>query len=216
MFLIKTKEKKSTVSVRMVFGALVVMASLSACATKPLSANATQNVCDVFREKPNWYRKAKLSVERWGGNIQVPMAIIYQESSFKKNARPPMNYFLGVIPTGRASNAYGYAQALKGTWGEYERDIGKTSVSRDNFADAFDFILWYMDKSQKRNGVSKWNANAQYLNYHEGQGGYSRGSHNAKPWLLNVATKVEARSKRYASQLNQCRAELDSAKRGWF
>jgi len=199
----------------LIFGCTVAIA-ITACASKPVTSRATQNLCDVFREKPNWYRKAKLSVERWGGNIHVPMAIIYQESSFKRDARPPMQYFLGIIPTGRASDAYGYSQALKSTWGEYEKAIGTSSADRDNFSDAFDFILWYVDKSQKRNGVSKWDAYAQYLNYHEGQGGYSRGTHNAKQWLLNVASKVDARSKRYASQLNQCRTELDSVKRGWF
>ena len=73
-----------------------------------------------------------------------------------------------------------------------------------------------MDVTQKRNQVSKWDANGHYLNYHEGQGGYSRGSYKSKSWLINVAKKVEARSQRYAAQLSQCRVELDSMKRGWF
>ncbi|MFT4635538.1 MAG: hypothetical protein ACI854_002451 [Arenicella sp.] len=197
---------------------LCLMASigLSSCATKPVSSSATENICKLFQEKPNWYRHAKVSVDKWGGNIHVPMAVMYQESSFKSDARPPMAYLLGFIPQGRASDAYGYSQALKSTWGEYEKAIGKRSADRDNFADAFDFILWYMDVSQKRNGVSKWDAYAQYLNYHEGQGGYARGSYKSKQWLLNVAKKVQTRSKRYSSQLAQCKAELDSAKKGWF
>lgn len=146
----------------------------------------------------------------------MPMAIIYQESSFKADARPQMEYFLGIIPKGRASNAYGYSQALKGTWGEYEKAIGSRSADRDDFSDSFDFVLWYMDKSQKQNGVSKWDSYAHYLNYHEGQGGYARGTYNSKQWLIKVARKVEARSKRYSAQLAQCKAELDRVKPGWF
>jgi len=140
------------------------------------------------------------------------MAIIYQESRFKAKARPPKKYVLGVIPRGRASNAYGYAQALKGTWGEYEKATGN-SGKRTNFADAVDFIQWYMDVSYQRNKVSKWDANAQYLNYHEGQGGYSRGTHKSKQWLLNVAAKVNQRSDVFAKQLARCEPEFKTKRR---
>lgn len=189
---------------------------LSSCASAPVDKNFLENVCKIFSDKPRWYRNAKKSVDRWGGNIHVPMAIIYQESSFKRKARPPRTYHLGFIPGKRASDAYGYAQALKSTWGEYQTASGRRSADRDDFSDAFDFVLWYMSVTQQRNQVSKWDAYAQYLNYHEGQGGYSRGSYKSKQWLINVAKRVETRSKRYASQLNQCEAELDSAKRSWF
>ncbi len=191
-----------------------VIATSMGCASSKISNK--DDVCTIFLEKPSWYKSAKKSVEKWGGNLHVPMAIIYQESSFKRKARPPRNYFLGVIPGKRASNAYGYAQALTGTWGEYKTASGRRSADRDDFSDAFDFVLWYMSVTQKRNQVSKWDAYAQYLNYHEGQGGYSRGSYKSKQWLINVAKRVEARSKSYAAQLNQCKAELDSAKRSWF
>lgn len=194
---------------------LLSLVLLSACSTK-LSTNATSNVCSIFEEKPSWYKSAKKSVAKRGGNIHVPMAIIYQESSFKRKARPPKSKILGFIPGKRASNAYGYAQALKGTWGEYQKATGNRGADRDNFADAFDFVLWYMDNSYKRNGVSKWDAYSHYLNYHEGQGGYSRGTFNSKPWLMNVAKKVDARANRYASQLLKCRSQLDSKSRGWF
>jgi len=192
-----------------------ILLLLSACATPP-QPRIISNVCEIFKENPSWYRMAKRSVANRGGNLHVPMAIIYQESSFKAKARPSMKYILGFIPKGRASNAYGYAQALTGTWSEYERDVGSKWRSRDDFGDAFDFVLWYMDKSYQRNAVSKWDAFAHYLNYHEGQGGYSRGSYKSKTWLINTAKKVDARAKRYASQLSKCRVELDGMKRGWF
>ncbi|RBP52652.1 transglycosylase SLT domain-containing protein [Arenicella xantha] len=197
---------------------LLVVASicglLIGCASRPLSNK--EDVCAIFNDKPHWYQAAKRSTERWGGPIHVPMAIIYQESTFTADAKPKMQYFLGIIPTGRPSDAYGYAQALKSTWREYEIAVGSRSPDRDDFSDAVDFVLWYMNVTYQRNGVSKWDAYGHYLNYHEGQGGYSRGSHLSKQWLLNTAKRVDTRAKKFATQLSQCRAELDSKKRGWF
>ena len=186
---------------------------LSSCAYK--APKSVDNICTIFSDKPKWYRAAKRSAANWGGPIHLPMAIMYQESGFKRKAKPPMQYFLGFIPTGRASNAYGYAQALKSTWGEYQKEVGSKFRDRDNFANAYDFIQWYMHKTYQRNGISKWDYYAQYLNYHEGQGGYSRGTHYSKQWLLNVASRVDQRAKKYSAQLQQCQQQLDR-KRGWF
>jgi len=194
---------------------LLSLFGLGACAsnTQPTTIS---DICEIFKENPRWYRAANRSVKSRGGNLHVPMSIIYQESSFKAKARPPMKYFLGIIPKGRASNAYGYAQALKSTWNEYEKDVGSSWRNRDDFSDAFDFVLWYMDKTHQRNSTSKWDAYAQYLNYHEGQGGYARGTYKSKGWLIRTAKKVDARAKRYARQLHNCKSQLDKVKRSWF
>lgn len=192
-----------------------ILSLLSACAGKP-QPSSIKDVCSIFDENPGWYRDAKKSVAKRGGNLHVPMAIIYQESSFKRKARPPKSKILGFIPGKRASNAYGYAQALKGTWAEYKRASGNYGADRDDFADAFDFVLWYMDTSYRRNAVSKWDGYSHYLNYHEGQGGYARGSYKSKPWLIKTAKVVDARANRYAGQLLKCASELDKKKRGWF
>ena len=186
---------------------------LSGCATSQLSNKS--DICQIFRDKPGWYSSAKKSASRWNAPIYMPMAIMYQESSFKRKAKPPMQYFLGFIPTGRASNAYGYSQALKGTWAEYQTEVGSRFSGRGNFANAYDFIQWYMHKTHQRNGVSKLDGYSQYLNYHEGQGGFSRGTHHSKQWLLNVAKRVDQRAKRYSNQLRSCESGL-SKKRGWF
>lgn len=92
--------------------------------------------------------------QRWGAPVQVPMAMMYQESSFKHDALPPRYYFLGFIPWGRVSSAYGYAQAKDETWADYKREAGGWGASRDDFADALDFMGWYIQKSQRVNGVS--------------------------------------------------------------
>lgn len=192
---------------------LLLMLAFTACVSAP--PRNKDDLCQIFTDKPSWYKAAKRSSKRWGGPIHLPMAIMYQESSFKRKARPPMQYFLGFIPTGRKSDAYGYSQALKSTWREYQQEAGSSFSSRSNFANAYDFIQWYMDKSHARNGVSKWDGYAQYLNYHEGQGGYSRGSHLSKQWLLDTATRVEKRAQKYSTQLAECLQQLDR-KRGWF
>ena len=187
---------------------------LAGCA-KPKVSNVN-NICQIFKENPKWYKSAKRSAIQWGGPIHLPIAIMYQESGFKHNAKPPMQYFLGFIPTGRASNAYGYSQALKSTWADYQKEIGSRFRDRDNFSNAYDFIQWYMHKTHAINAISKWDYYAQYLNYHEGQGGYSRGTHNNKQWLLNVAKRVDQRAKQYSTQIQSCKTELDNMRSGWF
>jgi hypothetical protein len=120
------------------------------------------------------------------------MAIIHQESKFRRDARPPKKRVLGFIPWGRASSAYGYAQAKDDTWDWYISKTGNRGADRDDFEDAVDFVGWYCSMTHRTNGVSKWDAYNQYLAYHEGHGGYRRRTYNKKAWLLGVARKVEA------------------------
>lgn len=184
---------------------------LGGCATPP--PQNTSNLCEIFYEHRDWYDAAAKVRDKWGVPIHVPMSIMYQESSFKHNARPPMRWFLGFIPYGRASSAYGYSQAKTVTWDEYVKEADRFWASRDNFDDAIDFMGWYISKSQRLNGVSKWDAHNQYLNYHEGWGGYKRGSYKKKAWLVQTAKKVDSRAKTYAAQLKSCEDDL---KRGWL
>ncbi len=119
-----------------------------------------------------------------------------------------MEYFLGFIPIGRASDAYGYARAKTMTWDDYVKETGNSWSSRSNFDDAMDFMGWFIYKTNKINGVSKWDARNQYLNYHEGWGGYKRKTYNQKPWLIKVAKRVDDRAKRYAAQYHTCKEDL--------
>ncbi|WP_189383794.1 hypothetical protein [Advenella faeciporci] len=179
---------------------------LSACSTTP-PANP-ENICEIFREKPSWHEAALSTKEKWGVPVHVPMAMMYQESTFRHDARPPKNYVLGIIPWGRVSSAFGYAQAKDEVWSDYRKESNRWSPDRDDFSDALDFMGWYMSKAQKVNGVSKWDAYAQYLNYHEGWTGYRNGSHQSKRWLLNTAQKVKDRASRYSAQYAACAAGL--------
>lgn len=122
--------------------------------------------------------------------VHVPMAMMYQESSFKHNAKPPRTRLFGIIPWKRPSSAYGYAQALDGTWEEYKRTAGNMLSSRSNFGDAIDFMGWYIDRAHRQNKISKWDAYNQYLAYHDGIAGWRRKTYTKKPWLMSVARTV--------------------------
>lgn len=147
----------------------------------------------------------KRTERRWGVPVHVQMATIYQESKFDSDARTPLRYALGVIPMGRQSSAYGYAQALDATWDEYRTSTGNRRAKRDDIRDATDFMGWYMNKSRSKNGIPLHDARNQYLAYHEGHAGYARGSYNSKSWLLRVSSEVASRSDSYRSQLAYCR-----------
>lgn len=184
---------------------------LSSCSSVP--PKNPENICDIFNENPDWYFAAKDAKKKWGVPIHVPMSMMYQESTFRADATPPMEYFLGFIPIGRASSAYGYSQAKTGTWKDYMRETGNTGADRDDFEDAIDFMGWYIYKTQKVNKVSKWDARNQYLNYHEGWGGFKRNTYLKKKWLIAVSNKVDLRAKRYSKQLKKCESSI---KQSWW
>ena len=149
------------------------------------------------RHRPRHARRGT----RLGHPVHVQLATIYQESSFVHNARTPHRYALGIIPLGRISSAYGYSQALDGTWDDYRAATGNRRARRTNIRHATDFMGWYMDRSVRTLGIAPGDARNQYLAYHEGHAGYRRGSYNGKPWLLRVAARVDERADRYARQL---------------
>lgn len=164
-----------------------------------------ESACAIAAERPAYMRAMKATERRWGVPVYVQMATIHQESKFIGDARTPHRYALGIIPVGRQSSAYGYSQALDGTWDEYRKSTGNRRARRDDIRDATDFMGWYMNDSSRILGISKYDAASQYLAYHEGRSGFARGSHRGKSWLMGVAGKVNARSDLYRMQLASCR-----------
>lgn len=184
---------------------LALLVLVAACGSGNFSAPRNlDNACSIVKQRPSYLRAMKSSERKWGIPVNVQMAVIYQESKFVGNARTPYRYVLGVIPMGRQSSAYGYAQALDATWDEYRKDQGRFGAKRNRISDAADFMGWYMNESTEMLGISKSDARRQYLAYHDGRAGYSRGTYKSKPWLMNVSAKVEQRSQTYKSQLQSC------------
>ncbi|MDA5092878.1 transglycosylase SLT domain-containing protein [Aliiroseovarius sp. KMU-50] len=163
------------------------------------------NACSIIKQRPKIHRAMKKTQRKWGVPVHVQMAVIHQESKFIPDARTPVKYVLGVLPMGRASSAYGYAQALDATWKEYQRAEGGRGAERTDIRDATDFMGWYMTETREVTGLPLSDARGQYLAYHEGRTGYLRGSYRNKSWLMRVAGDVEQRSYRYRVQLQNCR-----------
>ncbi|MBE4068197.1 hypothetical protein HJ122_08490 [Vibrio parahaemolyticus] len=185
---------------------------LAGCATAP--PKQQDNLCEIFREKSGWYDDAKYMEKEWGTPIHVAMAIIKQESSFRHDAKPSKDYVLGFIPWGRVSSAYGYAQAQDPAWDDFQDSTGQGG-SRTSFDDSIMFVGWYTHETRRQLGISLWDPYNQYLAYHEGRGGYKRGTYKRKPSLMKVARRVEQTAKTYGWQLKQCRQELEDNS-SWF
>ncbi|MGC9369100.1 MAG: lytic transglycosylase [Paracoccaceae bacterium] len=182
---------------------VLVLASCGGGDRKP--PRNLDNACSILDQRPKYRRAMHKTERRWGVPMHVQMAVIHQESKFDGDARTPLRFALGVIPMGRQSSAYGYSQALDGTWDEYRRSTGKRRAKRDRIRDATDFIGWYMNKTREKNGVSLHDARNQYLAYHEGHTGFARGSYRRKSWLIRVADRVGDRAEMYRQQLGRCR-----------
>lgn len=187
--------------------ALFLFALLANCGggTNTSAPRNMDNACAILNERPQFVKAFRATERRWRVPVHVQMATIYQESKFIGNARTPFRYALGVIPMGRQSSAYGYAQALDATWDEYREETGRRGARRDNIRDAADFMGWYMNLTAERNGIPLDDTRGQYLAYHEGHTGYARGSYRKKSWLMRVADEVDSRGDTYAAQLQVCR-----------
>lgn len=181
---------------------LLLLASCGLGGGPPQNLN---DACAIARDRPQYLRAMQRSERAWGVPVSVQMATIYHESRFVRTARTQRRYFLGIIPGGRQSSAYGYAQVLDGTWDDYTRATRNFAARRDRIDDAADFIGWYMDGSARRLGIARNDARNQYLAYHEGRGGYARGTYRSKSWLVRKADDVARLSARYEAQLARCR-----------
>lgn len=163
-----------------------------------------EDACSILEQRPTYLRAMQRAERKWGVPVHVQMATIYQESKFVANARTPHQYALGVIPMGRQSSAYGYSQAIDGTWDDYRKATRRFGARRNKIDDATDFMGWYMDQSEQKLGLSKWDARNQYLAYHDGHKGFSRGSYKQKAWLMRVSEEIGQRADRYQLQLIAC------------
>ena len=197
----------------MIWALCFLTIQLSGCLGAQRPPRYPNNLCEVFRENRKWYRSAHASYRKWGIPIPVMMAIMHQESRFKAKAKPPRTTCLCILPGPRLSSAYGYAQALDGTWDKYKRSTGNSGADRDDFADSIDFIGWYGSAIRRACGVARNDAYNLYLAYHEGRGGFLRKTYAKKTWLRQTAKNVEGRARQYKRQLASCEREFQ--KRGW-
>lgn len=187
--------------------ALVAALAVAGCSSTPPAT--INDVCAVFTERSgllsNWYVDARRASDKYGIPVYVLMATMRVESGFDGDARPPRYKILGFIPWKRKSSAYGYAQALDGTWSEYREDTGQPFARRGDFGDSIDFIGWYHSRSVARNGVSPHDAYSLQLNYYAGWGGYANGSWRNNGSAKKSAARAASFAQDYRGQLAYCK-----------
>lgn len=191
---------------------VLITLSLWGCSSHP--AIQVSNICDVLDEQPSWYSSVKKSEKKWGVPKSLQLAFIYQESHFASDAKPPQASIFDIFSWGKSSSAYGFAQAKDATWDWYKQKTKRSSAYRDNFADATDFIGWYVSYHHRKLNLPKNDAYRQYLAYHEGGGGYKRGTYRNKAWLVKVAKSVNQTANKYKKQIRQCQSTLENSS-GW-
>jgi len=184
---------------------VALLLPLAACASPP---SQTRNACAIFEQRDglfnNWRRAAEKTEREYGVPVPVLMATIYTESGFRGRARPPRTKLLGFIPWTRKSSAFGYSQALDGTWAQYQRETGRGGARRTDFADAVRFIGWYHQQSHIKNGIDYNDSYQLYLAYHSGQDGYARGAWRKRPEATQGARRFTEITNNYARQLQSC------------
>ncbi len=190
--------------------AVLGLAACSSGPDRPSGPPRNQaDACAILDHDESWGPALRTAERRWGAPPEVVLAIIQRESSFRHDARPPKKYAaFGLISTGHVSSAYGYSQAIDGTWDWYRKETGRSGADRDDFSDAVDFVGWYLAKTETANGVGKRDAYAQYLAYHEGHRGYANGRWREKAWLMRAASQVAALAETYRGQLTRCGGRL--------
>ncbi len=188
---------------------LITALLASACASAPQPSNTEiADACKLLQQNREWHEALRETARNWGAPMGFQLAVIKQESSFDANALAPRGErkFFGLLEGDRVSTAEGYSQALNDTWNEYKKKTNNWNANRNNFRDASDFIGWYYNTNGQRVGINQYDYRAHYLIYHEGAGGYTRGTWKTKGWLVDVASRVAAQASRYESQMSTCDA----------
>ncbi len=194
---------------RQLWKPLLIVASvlaLTGCGSTP--PTAINDVCSVFAQRDNlfrdWHADAKRTERKYGIPVPVLMATMRVESGFDGDAKPARTKLLGFVPWKRPSSAYGYSQALDGTWDQYRRETGSPMARRTNFSDSVDFVGWYYSKTVEKYGVSRDDAYSLYLSYRYGWTGFARGSWQNDAGARKTAARTASIADNYALQLRGC------------
>ena len=187
------------------FAFIAAILILSSCSGHDAPPSSVADACRMQQERPHWFTAMNETQDRWGVPVSVQLATISRESSFRYDAQPMKKVGSGIFSRSvPRSSAYGYSQALDGTWEWYMRETGRSGADREDFADSADFIGWYMNLNSRVNNVPLDDAYNQYLAYHEGKTGFARGSWRRKSWLPPVARDVQGWARVYEQQLRGC------------
>lgn len=182
---------------------LSILLTLNGC--KMLENNKTNhptNACHMLKENEDWLESIHRSSQRWDVPASVILSIIKVESSFVYDAKPIKEK--GFFWDTYHSSAYGFSQALDGTWNDYKIQTLNASAKRTSFSDSSDFIGWYINNINKATNIKRHDTYNIYLAYHEGIGGYKRKTYKKKRWLIKKAKYIKNLTLTYSKQIKYC------------
>lgn len=176
--------------------------AFTAVAVTSCSENAkvddSMGVCEILTQNLGWSEPLKVAKNKYNLPPAYAMALMYKESTFKAEAKS------------KGSTAYGYAQAIDGTWKHFQKDV-KPNAKRNNFNDSVQFIGWYtaqLAKSLKLKMTDSYNLYMAYMLGATGFKRYKAGTFKNKAKIVEdkkLAQKVKDFTKQYKSQLKNCR-----------
>jgi hypothetical protein len=190
----KTLKKQVVVLFTIVF----VILALSSCSENETKVDKSTGVCKIISQHSGWNKSLKKAQDNYNLSPAFAMAIIYQESNFDANA------------SSKYSSAHGYAQAINGTWKNFQKDV-KTNAKRNNFDDSVQFMGWYMSSLSKSLKLNMSDSTNLYMAYMLGATGFKRyraGTFKNKNKIIEdkkIAAKVTSYAKIYESQFKKCK-----------
>ena len=149
MNILKKTLKKQVVAL---FTIVFAIFALSSCSENETKVDKSTGVCEIISQYSGWNKSLKKAQDNYNLSPAFAMAIIYQESKFDANA------------SSKYSSAYGYAQAINGTWKHFQKDV-KTNAKRNNFDDSVQFMGWYMSSLSKSLKLSMSDSTNLYIAY---------------------------------------------------
>lgn len=185
--------KKIIFSLTIAFTALAI----SSCSERA-KVDDSMGVCEILVQNPSWSKSLKAAQDTYKLPPAFAMAIIYQESKFKAEAKS------------KGSSAYGYAQAIDGTWKNFQKDV-KSNAKRNNFNDSVQFVGWYTAQLAKSTKLKMSDSYNLYMAYMLGATGfkcYKAGTLKNKAKIVEdkkLAQKVKDFTAHYQSQFKKCK-----------
>ncbi|AIT08609.1 hypothetical protein LO80_00545 [Candidatus Francisella endociliophora] len=185
---------------RYVLLAIIIIAAaiIATDYTEDVTVDANMSGCEILDQHPTWKTSLKSAQNKYNLPPAFAMGIIYQESRFKAEAKS------------KYSSAYGYAQAIDGTWKHFQQEV-KTNAKRNNFDDSVQFIGWYMSQLSKSLNLKMSDGYNLYMAYMLGATGFKRyknGTFKNKAKIQEdkkLAAKVKAYTNAYTNQLRKCK-----------
>jgi len=186
----------------------IIFFFIASCSSVP---KYPQNACKIFGEKYFYLKYSRAASKKWGVPISSILAVINQESGFRRFAKPKRTKLFKIIPYRRQSSSLGFSQAVVKTFSLYKKENNKPLALRISFRNSSDFIGWYFWKTNKINKVSLNDTRNMYLNYYLGWTAYKNKVYQKDKKAIIFAKSVEKQAKIYKSQLRECKSILNKS-----